>query len=149
MPIRLDIDERDHAVLLLCGDQDQASVTGAQVPLLNVQWSGNPRLHLIIGVIGPRDLADRPVKDISHAGRVTRLIRPDGYLHAAERTASGREPPNMLRPAALLWPNPHRHHPLAQPSGRQPCANRWLGNVTDLLVHVPEIRATASRSPGQ
>ena len=103
MPIRLDIDERDHAVLLLCGDQDQASVTGAQVPMLNVQWSGNPRLHLIIGVIGPRDLADRPVKDISHAGRVTRLIRPDGYLHAAERTASAPSIGPAIRPPTDGW----------------------------------------------
>jgi hypothetical protein len=37
VPIRLQIDERDHVARLGCGDQDQSAVTGALVLVLGIR----------------------------------------------------------------------------------------------------------------
>ena len=81
VPVRLQIDERDHVARLVCGNQDQPTITGAPVFLLGIPASGNPGLHLFSRVIGQRHLADGTVEDIGNVGGIPPLIGPDGYLH--------------------------------------------------------------------
>jgi len=88
VPVRFQVDERDHMARFARSDQDQPPVTGTQVFPLGVPASGNPGLHLFRGVVGQRHFVDGPVEDIGYVGGIPPLIAPDGYLHRPDTTGS-------------------------------------------------------------
>lgn len=45
MPVRLKINERDDAIILVCGNQDQAAITGPPMLLRRIQVPGYPCLQ--------------------------------------------------------------------------------------------------------
>ena len=81
MPVRLQVNERDHVARFALGDQDQPAITGALVFLLGVPASRNPGVYLRRRVIGERHFADGTIEDIGHVGGIPPLVAPDGYLH--------------------------------------------------------------------
>jgi hypothetical protein len=52
VPVRLKINERDDAIILVCGNQDQAAITGPPMLLRRIQVPGYPCPHLGDGVVG-------------------------------------------------------------------------------------------------
>lgn len=72
VPVRFQVDERDHVARFALGNQDQPAITGTLVFLLCVPAPGNPGIHLLRRAIGERHFMGGTIEDIDHVVGIRR-----------------------------------------------------------------------------
>ena len=83
VPVRLEVDEGDRAIVLVGRQQQQTTVTGPPMRLLSSPELGSPGSHLGGRVVGGGDLPDRAEEHIGHVGGIALFVGADGDFHSA------------------------------------------------------------------
>jgi hypothetical protein len=112
MPVWLKIDEGHGAIVLVGGQEHQATVTGPLLRPLGRPRLGSPGTHLRGRVVRDGHLPDRAEEYVSYVGGVTRFVRTDRDVHPASVLAARRP---AIRSPPTAPPAPRQCPPGSRP----------------------------------